>query len=60
MPAVKAAGNPEPIQRLSNDCFAVAYCPPYKCPDEPWEDIGTVATQEEATALAQAHNDGSA
>ena len=28
-----------------------------KCPDEPWEDIGTVVTQEEATALAQAHND---
>jgi hypothetical protein len=36
--------------------FVVRYYPPYKCPDEPWEDIGTAATQEAAIAAAQAHN----
>ena len=33
------------------------YCPPYKCPDEPWQDIGAAATQEAAIALAQTHNE---
>ena len=37
--------------------FVVRYYPPYKCPDEPWEEIGRAATQEAAIALAQAHND---
>jgi dCTP deaminase len=37
--------------------FIVSYYPPYKCPDEPWEEIGRAATQEAAIALAQAHND---
>ena len=36
--------------------FVVRYCPPYQM-DTPWQDIGTAATQEEAIALAQAHND---
>jgi hypothetical protein len=35
-----------------DDCFAVSYCPPYKCPDEPWGDIGIATTQEEAIAGA--------
>jgi hypothetical protein len=37
--------------------FVVRYCPPYKCPDEPWEDLGTAETAEAAIALAQADND---
>ena len=40
-----------------DDSFAVSFHPPFQCPDEPWEDIGIAATQEEAIALAQAHND---
>jgi hypothetical protein len=44
------------IQRY-DEGFVVRYCPPYKCPDQPWQDIGTAATQEEAIAQAQAHND---
>jgi hypothetical protein len=39
--------------------FVVSYYPPDKCPDTPWEDIGTAATQDAAIALAQAHNDQS-
>jgi hypothetical protein len=44
------------IQRY-DEGFVVRYCPPYKCPDEPWEEIGRAATQEAAIAIAQAHND---
>jgi hypothetical protein len=44
------------IQRY-DDGFVVRYCPPYKCPDEPWQDIGRAATPEAAIALAQTHND---
>ena len=39
--------------------FVVRYYPAYKCPDEPWEDIGMAATQEAALAIAQSHNDQS-
>jgi hypothetical protein len=37
--------------------FIVSYYPPYVCPDEPWGEIGTAATEPVAIALAQAHND---
>jgi hypothetical protein len=43
------------IQRY-DEGFVVRYYPPHDLSGV-WDDIGTAATQEEAIALAQAHND---
>jgi hypothetical protein len=42
--------------RRYDEGFVVRYCPPYDLSGL-WQYIGTVATQEEAIALAQAQND---
>jgi hypothetical protein len=42
--------------RRDADGFVVRWCPPFRCPDVPWQDIGTTATETEAIALAETHN----
>ena len=44
------------IFRRYDEGFVVSYCPPYDLSGL-WQGIGTTTTQEEAIALAQAHND---
>jgi hypothetical protein len=44
------------ILRHTENCFVVFYRPPYDLSDA-WGDIGTATTEQEAIALAQAHND---
>jgi hypothetical protein len=44
------------IIRRDAECFVVRWCPPFRCPDMPWTDIGMATTAEAAIALAEAHN----
>lgn len=50
-----ARGGRYQVQRY-DEGFVVRYAPPYDLSDA-WDDIGTATTEQEAVALAQAHND---
>ena len=45
------------IERRAEEDFVVSFCPPRRCPDEPWEEIGCATTEPAAIAAAQAHAD---